>query len=41
MARFRDIFYPADPNWMRSVWTHGARRWTQITGGLRSWIETP
>ena len=41
MARFRDIFYPASPEWMRSVWAHGAPRWRQITGGIRRWTETP
>lgn len=37
LQRFRDIFYPATPDWMRAVWAHGARRWRQIVGGLRDW----
>lgn len=41
MARFRDVFYPAAPEWMRAVWAHGAPRWKQITGGFRRWVETP
>ena len=44
MARFRDIFYPADPAWMRSVRAHGASRWMLITGGVRrllSVVYTP
>lgn len=39
MQRFRDIFYPATPDWMRAVWSHGAPRWNQIVGGFRRWVE--
>ena len=39
MQRFRDIFYPATPEWMRAVWAHGAPRWNQIVGGFRRWVE--
>lgn len=39
MARFRRVFYPETPEWMRSVWPHGANRWRQVTQGFSAWAR--